>query len=697
MDQSIINFKVYEDSVEYVGMAQATLPDLTALTQSISGAGIAGNVESVILGHFDAMTLGLNFRTVTDQSVKLSEPRRHTIDLRVAQQDEDVVAGKVVVRARTEFEEHGKDRMRIIVTELPYQVNKRQLIKNIAEQVKDKRLDGISDLRDETDRNGMRVVIELKKDANPQVVLNNLFKQTALQSSFGIIMLALVDGQPRVLSLKEMLSYYVLHQEDGVTRRTKYDLEKSLARAHILEGLLKALDHIDEIVHVIRNSKDTGAAKIELMERFQFSDKQAQAILDMRLARLTGLERDKLLAEYNELENTIAYLRSLLEDRNKLMGVVKNELTEIKNKFNDPRRTELSAVEGEIDIADLIAVDDMVVTLTHFGYVKRLPKSPYKSQNRGGKGVAAMTTREDDYAENIRVVNSHEPIMFFTNQGRVYNLTCYQIPEAGRTAKGTAIVNLLQLAAGEKVTTMIPMPEIADGHYLIMATREGVIKKTALSEFKNLRKAGLISIVLDEGDELIGVELTDDDDELMLATRQGQAIRFKETDIRSMGRNSMGVKSFDLAENDEVISVARIEAGKQVLAITQNGYGKRTGVSEFRVQSRGGKGIMAMRLTDKTGLMAAQLLVSEDEDIMLITDDGTIIRMPVSDISVIGRVSQGVRVMRVEEGSRIVCVTATERDEDEQDESEDGQTEADSLDMDVGGENSETQPEETDE
>ena len=358
---------------------------------------------------------------------------------------------------------------------------------------------------------------------------------------------------------------------------------------------------------------------------------------------------------------------------------------------------EIYPMDGEIDPEDLIQEDSVVVTLTHFGYVKRIPRATYRSQNRGGKGIMGMTTREEDYAEQMLVTSTHDEIMFFTNRGRVYSLKGYEIPEAGRAARGTAIVNLLQLTGGEKVTAMIPLPRESEGKYLTMATRFGLIKKTALDEFANLRKAGLIAIVLREDDELIGVELTDDDDELMLATRQGQAIRFKETDIRSMGRNSMGVKSFDLAENDEVISVARIEAGKQVLAITQNGYGKRTDVSEFRVQSRGGKGIMAMRLTDKTGPMAAQLLVSEDEDIMLITDDGTIIRMPVSDISVIGRVSQGVRVMRVEEGSRIVCVTATERDEDEQDESEDGQTEADSLDMDVGGENSETQPEETDE
>ena len=605
--------------------------------------------------------------------------------------------GRIITRAKTEVEPMQNGRQRIVVTEIPYMVNKAMLVAKIAELVHDKRLEGISDIRDESDREGMRIVIELKRDVNSAVVLNYLYKHTQMQESFGAIMLALVDGEPKVLSLHQMLYHYLEHQKDVIVRRTRYDLDKAEARAHILEGLLIALDNIDEIVRIIRNSPNTVEAKTQLMERFALTDKQAQAILDMRLARLTGLERERLQEEYAELEKTIAYLRAVLADEKMVLGIIREEILAIKAKYADERRTQISLMDGEIDPEDLIQEDSVVVTLTHFGYVKRIPRATYRSQNRGGKGIMGMTTREEDYAEQMLVTSTHDEIMFFTNRGRVYSLKGYEIPEAGRAARGTAIVNLLQLTGGEKVTAMIPLPRESEGKYLTMATRFGLIKKTALDEFANLRKAGLIAIVLREDDELIGVELTGDDDELMLATRQGQAIRFKETDIRSMGRNSMGVKSFDLAENDEVISVARIEAGKQVLAITQNGYGKRTDVSEFRVQSRGGKGIMAMRLTDKTGLMAAQLLVSEDEDIMLITDDGTIIRMPVSDISVIGRVSQGVRVMRVEEGSRIVCVTATERDEDENDESEDGQTEADSLDMDVGGENSETQPEETDE
>ena len=564
--------------------------------------------------------------------------------------------GRIVVRAVAEIEQFTHNRFRILVTEIPYQVNKARLVEKIAELVHEKRLDGISDIRDESDRNGMRIVIDLKRDVQPQVVLNFLYKHTQLQETFGVIMLALVDGQPRVLSLKEMLSYYVLHQEDVVTRRTKYDLEKSLARAHILEGLLKALDHIDEIVHVIRNSKDTGAAKIELMERFQFSDKQAQAILDMRLARLTGLERDKLLAEYNELENTIAYLRSLLEDRNKLMGVVKNELTEIKNKFNDPRRTELSAVEGEIDIADLIAVDDMVVTLTHFGYVKRLPKSTYKSQNRGGKGVAAMTTREDDYAENIRVVNSHEPIMFFTNQGRVYNLTCYQIPEAGRTAKGTAIVNLLQVSSDEKVTAMIPVPKDTQDHYLVMMTRKGMIKRTPYSEFANLRKTGLIALTLREDDELIEVKVTNADSEIFLVTRDGMCIRFKETDVRNTGRTSMGVIGMTLSDNDEIVGMQLDHQGDSLLIVSENGMGKRTSMDEFTVQHRGGKGVKCYKITEKTGYVIGVKAVTDENEIMMITTEGIIIQIRMDDVSQLGRITSGVKLINLDAGVTVAQI-----------------------------------------
>ena len=582
--------------------------------------------------------------------------------------------GRIIVRAKTDVEPMPGNRQRIVVTEIPYMVNKAVLVAKIAELVHEKKLEGISDIRDESDREGMRIVIELKRDVNAAVVLNYLYKHTQMQDAFGAIMLALVDGEPKVLSLHQMLYHYLEHQKDVIIRRTRYDLDKAEARAHILEGLLIALDNIDEIVKIIRGSANTNEAKVQLMERFGLSDKQAQAILDMRLARLTGLERERLQEEYAELQKTIAYLRAVLADDKLVLGIVREEILAIKAKYADERRTQISVMDSEIDPEDLIQEDSVVITLTHFGYVKRIPRTTYRSQNRGGKGVMGMTTREEDYAEKLLVTSTHDEIMFFTNKGRVYSLKGYEIPEAGRMARGTAIVNLLQLDGGEKVTAMIPLPREEEGHYLVMATRCGTIKKTALDEFSNLRKTGLIAIVLREDDELIGVELTDASCELMLATRMGQAIRFSESDIRAMGRNSMGVRSMDLAEGDEVISVAKVEEGKQVLAITQKGYGKRTDISEFRVQSRGGKGIMAMRLTEKTGLLAAQLLVSEDEDIMLITDDGTIIRMPVDGISVIGRVSQGVRVMRVEDESRIVGVTATERDEDPEEDTEEEPT-----------------------
>ena len=572
--------------------------------------------------------------------------------------------GRIVTRAKTDIEQMTANRSRIVVTEIPYMVNKAKLVEKIAELVHEKRLEGISDIRDESDRNGMRIAIELKKDVNAAVVLNYLYKHTQLQDSFGAIMLALVDGAPKVLSLHQMLFHYLEHQKEVVTRRTKYDLDKAEARAHILEGLLKALDHIDEIVRTIRESASTAVAREALMQKFDFSEKQAQAILDMRLARLTGLERERLQEEYDELQKTIAHLRAILADEKLLLSIVREELLEVRRRYADERRTEITSTADEIDPADLIQEEDMVVTLTHFGYVKRLPSSTYRSQNRGGKGVSGMSTRDEDYAEQLLVMSTHEDLMFFTNKGRVYQIKCYEIPEAGRTARGTAIVNLLQLDGGEKVTAMIRIPADAGDHYLVMATRMGLIKKTALSEFQNLRKTGLIAIVLREDDELMGVELTDGEQEILLGTKGGMAIRFSEQDIRAMGRVSMGVKSMDLDEGDVVVGLAVYEEGAQVLSITENGYGKRTEIDAYRLQSRGGKGIRAMNLTDKTGSLAAQLLVHADEDLMLITDDGVIIRLPVDGISVLGRNTQGVRVMRVAEGSHVVGVTCTEKEEE---------------------------------
>ena len=589
--------------------------------------------------------------------------------------------GRITVRAKTNVEEMGSNRSRIIVTEIPYQVNKSVLVKKIADLVHEKKIEGISDIRDESnDRQGMRIVIELKRDVQPQVVLNMLYKHTPMQENFGANMLALVDGKPQVLNLREMIYFYLEHQKDVVTRRTRFELNKAQARAHIVEGLLKALDHIDEIVAIIRASKDTNTAKEALMLRFDFSDKQAQAILDMRLARLTGLEREKLQEEYQELEKTIARLTAILGDEHLLMEVIKTEISEIRDKFGDERRSELTIAEDDIDIEDLIQEENMVVTLTHDGYVKRVASSVYRAQHRGGRGVSGMNVKDTDYTTQMFVVSTHQEIMFFTNLGRVYSLKCYQIPEAGRQARGTAIINLLHIAGGEKVSTMLPMPiaggekvstmlpmpkETEQEHNLVMATRRGMIKKTALEEFRNLRKNGLIAIALKEEDELIGVRLSNGDDEMLVSTRKGKCIRFNERHVRNVGRNSIGVRSMRIAEGDEVIDIAAVEPETTVLAITTGGYGKRTDPDEYREQGRGGMGIKAMQLTEKTGDLAALMFVHEDEDILLITDDGTIIRARAADVRLCGRATQGVRIMRLAEGSTVVGVCRAEKEEEE--------------------------------
>ncbi len=584
--------------------------------------------------------------------------------------------GRIIVRAKSEIEEMSQGRQRIVVTEIPYMVNKAKLIEKIAEMVHEKAVEGISDIRDESDRAGMRIVIELKRDVNANVVLNTLYKHTQLQDTFGAIMLALVDGTPKILSLRQMIHHYLEHQEDVIRRRTQYDLNKAEARSHILEGLIIALDNIDEVIKLIRSSRTGQEAKEGLMSRFGLSERQAQAILDMRLQRLTGLERDKIEAEYAELQKMIAYYKEVLANESMVLGIIKDELTEIKRKYADERRTEISALEGEIDMLDLIAEEDMVVTLTHYGYVKRLPKATYRAQKRGGKGIVGATTREEDFVEQMYVVNTHDTLMFFTNRGRAYQMNCYQIPEAGRTARGTAIVNLLQLDAGEKVKAMLPVPaEKVAGHYLIMATKNGVIKRTELSEFTNLRKSGLIALVLREDDELIGVALTDGSYELLLGTRDGMAIRFPETDMRPIGRAAMGVKSIELNPGDEVVDMCPVFPDMKVLSITENGYGKLTEIDEYRVQSRGGKGIKAMNLTPKTGRLTCQLLADEAEDILLITDDGTIIRVPVGSISTLSRNTQGVRLMRVAEESKVVCVARAEAEEEPEEEAEENETE----------------------
>ena len=581
--------------------------------------------------------------------------------------------GKVVVRARTEFEEFGKDRIRIIVTELPYQVNKRQLIKNIAEQVSTKRLEGISDLRDETDRNGMRMVIELKKDANPQVVLNNLFKQTALQSSFGIIMLALVDDQkqPRILSLRQIIDEYLAFQMEVLTRRTEFDLRKARERAHLLEGLLIAQDNIDEVIHIIRSAYDD--AKLRLMERFGLDDVQAQAILDMRLKALQGLDREKLQNEFDELMGRIDYYLELLADPVKLQGVLREELIAIRDKFGDKRKTEIQDVEDEIDIEDLIEEEQCVFTISNQGYVKRMPVDTYRTQSRGGRGVNAQNLKDEDYVKMLNAASTHDHILFFTDLGRVHHRKGYQIPEAGRTARGTAMVNVLPLEAGESVTAMVVTREFSEEEYLMMVTRKGTVKRIPFIALKTNRKGGIRAITLDEGDHLINVIRTNGNDNILLATRNGMAICFNENDVRPMGRDAAGVRGILLTGDDYVVGAEKAEAGKTLLTVTVNGFGKRTELSEYLrtgpegekvAQSRGGKGLKNYNITAKTGAIAGCRVVGEEDDVMLIENGGVIIRIPASSINVYKRDVQGVIVMRIEEGNQVVGVERIEAMED---------------------------------
>ena len=575
--------------------------------------------------------------------------------------------GKVVVRARTEFEEFNRDRIRIIVSELPYQVNKRQLIKTIKEQVQEKRLEGISDLRDESDRNGMRIVIELKRDANPQVVLNKLYMQTALQSNFSIIMLALVNNQtqPKVLTLRQVLDEYIAFQEDLIVRRTKFDLRKALERAHLLEGLIIAQDNIDEVIHIIRTAYDD--AKEKLMQRFDLDDVQAQAILDMRLKALQGLDREKLENEYKELEARIAYYRQLLESEEMLRGVLKDELTAIRDKYGDDRRTEIQDVEDEIDIEDLIAEEDCVYTLTHAGYIKRLPTSEYRAQGRGGKGMRAITTKAEDYVETVFTASTHDNILFFTSAGRVYVRKGYRIPEASRAAKGTNIVNILPLQPEERISAMIHARDYDEDAYLVFVTRSGTVKRLNQSALKNIRSNGIRALNLDEGDELISVRQTDGSQNILIATHDGYAICFAETDIRPMGRDAVGVRGIRLREGDFVVGAARAREGGMLLSVTENGYGKRTPIEEYirgdgEPQHRGGKGLKNYNCTEKTGAVADCKVVDEDDDLLIISDDGTIIRMDVAEISVYSRATQGVRLMRVSEGSRVISIARTPKE-----------------------------------
>ena len=573
--------------------------------------------------------------------------------------------GKIIVRAEAEIEEMENGRQRIIVRSLPYQVNKARLIENIANLVKDKKIEGISELRDESDRNDkVRIVIGLKKDANAQVVLNHLYKNTQLQDTFGIIMLALVNGEPKILTLRQCLDCYIDHRKDVILRRTQFDLDKALARAHILEGLRIAIDNIDEVINIIRNSYDD--AKEKLMQRFNLTDIQAQAILDMRLKTLSGLQREKIEEEYNELMKLIAHLREILASERLVFDIIKEELLEIKEKYGDERLTKIVAAEGEIDDEDLIKEEQNVITLTHFGYVKRMPIDMYKSQKRGGKGIAGMATREEDFVKKIFTASTHDTILFFSNKGKVYTLKGYELPEAGRTAKGTAIVNLLRLDQGEKITAVIPIANFAEGKYLLMSTKNGMIKKTALSEYSSVRKNGLLGITLKENDQLIGVRLTDGEDDVVLVTSHGMSITFSEKDVRPIGRVSQGVIGIKLDDDDFVIGMESIISRENatLLAITENGFGKRTELDEYRVQTRGGKGILTYKITAKTGNIVGIRITTDEEDVMIITENGTIIRLEVKDINILGRTTQGVTLMRTNEG-KVVSIETISHEEEE--------------------------------
>lgn len=574
--------------------------------------------------------------------------------------------GTVTMRAKASIEEEGS-KPRIIVHELPYQVIKARLIQHIAELVREKRIDGITDLRDESDRNGMRIVIEVRKDMNPHVVLNNLYKQTAMQSNFGIIMLALVGKEPRTLNLKEILYHYLEHQKDVIKRRTEFDLRKAEARAHILEGLRIALDHLDEVISLIRNSQTTEMARGGLMNRFGLSHDQAQAILDMRLQRLTGLEREKIETEYNDLLKLIGELKAILADEKLLMNIIREELLEIRSKYADERRTEIIRGENSIDDEDLIPREDVIITISHTGYIKRMPVDTYRSQKRGGKGVIGMETKESDFVEHLFVSNTHQYLLFFTNKGKVYRLKAYEIPELGRTARGTPIINLIQIEPGETINAVVPLEGDGSDQYLFFATQQGIVKKTPVSEYANIRKVGLIAINLREDDNLVGVKVTDGKQDIILGTQMGMSIRFSEQDVRPMGRSSTGVKGIQLLEGDMVVGMDIFKEDRYVLTVTSKGYGKRTPANEYRPQTRGGKGLITQNLTEKNGHLVSLKVVEEHEDLMIITTHGTIIRTAMDGINVMGRITQGVKLIQIREDDEVANVAMVQKQEPESD------------------------------
>ena len=671
IEKNTVNFMPnYDDRLQEPTVLPARIPALLINGSSGIAVGMATNIPPHNLKEvIDGIIKIIDEDEVTDEDLMsvIKGPDFPTegiiLGMEGIKQAYKTGRGKITLRAETEIEEMSGNRQRIIVSSLPYQVNKANLIKAISDLSKERKVEGISECRDESDRKDkVRVVIELKRDANAQVVLNQLFKHTQMQTTFGIIMLALVNGEPKILTLRQCLDCYIDHRKEVILRRTQFDLDKALARAHILEGLKIALDNIDEIINIIRSSYDD--AKERLMERFGLTDIQAQAILDMRLKTLSGLQREKIENEYDELMALIAHLREILSSERLVFDIIKEELLEIKDKFGDERKTKIVAAEGEIDIEDLIKEEQTVITLTHFGYIKRLPIDTYRSQKRGGKGITGMTTREEDFVKQIFTASTHDTILFFTNKGKLYRLRGYEVPEAGRTARGTAIVNLLSLDPGEKVSAVIPIQNFAEGKYLLMATKNGLIKKTALAEYNSSRKTGLQSITLKENDELIEVRLTDGQDNVVLVTRNGMCITFDEKDVRPIGRVSQGVIGIRIDEDDEVIGMESVIAGEKatLLAITENGFGKRTELDEYRVQIRGGKGVITYKITPKTGKLVGVRVATEDEDVMLVTDTGTIIRINVKDISILGRSTQGVTLIRTNDGGKVVSIETLKPD-----------------------------------
>lgn len=661
----------YDESLKEPSVLPAKFPQLLVNGTSGIAVGMATNIPPHNMGEVIDGTLMLIDNpeaTVDELMTVIKGPDFPTAGLILGKegirQAYTTGRGVIKMRANAHIETMSNGKPRIVVTELPYQVNKARLVEKIAQLVRDKQIEGITDLRDESDRNGMRVVVDLRRDSNPNVILNQLYKHTQLQDSFGVIMLALVDGKPKVLNLKEVLHYYIKHQEDVITRRTRYDLAKAEARAHILEGLTIALDNLDAVITTIRESRTADIAREALINSFKLTEKQAQAILDLRLQRLTGLEREKIEEEYQETLKAIEEYKAILADENRILGIIKDELMQVKNKYGDARRTKLTIDTSEINVEDLIAEEDVVITLTHNNYIKRMPLDTYRRQNRGGKGVKGMGTKETDFVENMLITTTHHTILFFTTRGRVYNLKAYEIAEASRQAKGTAIINLLQLDKGEKITAVIQVKGFDPDRYLFMATRKGIVKKTSLSEFSNLRKAGLYAINLDDDDDLIGVRFTDGESYLMLGTKGGKAIAFSEDDVRAMGRVARGVRGIKLGPDDEVVGMDVLTHNAEVLTVTEGGYGKRTPTEEYRSQTRGGKGLINMKVTDKTGYVVGIKVVRPDQELMLITTDGIVIRTNVHEISVISRNTQGVKLMTTAENDRVASMATLEQKND---------------------------------